>query len=97
MKHAITAIALCLVPISAFGFIPKTQVPVSISTDSIYLTDITSQKWKTKTDCLFDLQANSEVKVKSLEKRRFVRSNQRLLVDIDGKKQICRIIKLSTI
>lgn len=94
---AITTIALCLLSVSAFGFVPKTQTPLEITTDSIYLKDKANQKWQTQTDCLFNLKENSEVRVKQIDKRKTLRVNHRLIVSVDGERHICRITKLSTV
>lgn len=97
MTKLATFLLASLIAVPSFAFVPKTQEPLNISTDSIYMKDKADQMWQTKTDCQFNISAKSTVKVKSIERRKTLRVNHRLLVSVDGDRQVCRVTKLSTV
>ena len=97
MTKLATFLLVSLIAVPSFAFVPKTQEPLSISTDSIYMKDKADQMWQTQTNCRFNVTDKSTVKVKSIERRKTLRVNHRLLISVDGDRQICRVTKLSTV
>lgn len=95
MKKLSTAIITLLISVPALGFIPAQKTPVYVSTDAIYVHDKSKQLWHTKTDCLFDIKTNSDVRVKPIDRK--VRINKRLIVSVDGNKQVCRILEIAKV
>lgn len=97
MTKFITIIALTALSTSAFGFTPKSQSEISLSSNSIYMKDKFDQMWETKTDCTFQTNDVRRVKIRKANRQRLLRLNNELVVTIDGKTHTCRIIKFSTV
>lgn len=91
MKQLVALLALTLLSSSAFGFIPKQTALVT--TDSIYLKDKQDQYWQTSTDCDYNITKTSEVSILPIDKR--LQVNSRVLLRVNGQKQICRITEMS--
>lgn len=91
MTKIATLLALALLSSSAFGFIPKQTALVT--TDSIYLKDKKDRYWQTLTDCDYNITKISEVAILSIDKR--LQVNSKVLLRIDGKRQVCRITEMA--
>jgi hypothetical protein len=91
MTKIATLLALTLLSSSAFGFIPKQTALVT--TDSIYLKDKRDQYWQTSTDCDYNITKISEVAILPIDKR--LQVNSRVMLRVNGQRQVCRITEMS--
>lgn len=93
MKKLTVFVALSLLSVSAFGFIPNHRTTEAlVTTNHIYLKDKFNQYWKTSTDCYYDITEDSEVSIKPFNDR--FRVNSRVILKVDDQKMVCRITDL---